>query len=481
MVLKEWPEDYSNLVLIEYMFETWEDENVELLEEYARNYGTAAGVPKLIMGGQVFAGREGVKNGNSAITSEGVECTLKQETKPFENIDLNALPGEPLKLWARGRFLQRTGNGQIPSSVLKYLLFSQDLNVSLKELETNHGINVEEVTPTPAPIAYDEVHFKKAYRIGGSWLIQFNETVFSGGSSPTSSESGKTNTVEIPLIGQINVQTTPLIVTTILIGLADGFNPCAFFVLTFLLTALIMARSRKKILIVGGIFIFFSALIYFVSMLALYGVFSFVVSRGFLNPLVALAGLVAIVAGAINIKDHFFFKKGISLTLPTKTAQQLPKKVNKIMGAETLPALVVGTAFFAVTVNLYEMICTVGFPWVYNTILKQNALSISSAVFYLLVYNVFYVVPLAIIVLLFAFTLGGEKFTKEKVKSVKLVSGFMILFMGGGLLYSLEDPSVIENPVVLFSLIVLAVIVSGVVLLVEKQLKKSGKTGGKPK
>ena len=251
-------------------------------------------------------------------------------------------------------------------------------------------------------------------------------------------------------------------------------QPFAFFVLTFLLAMLVLARSRRRIVVVGSIFVFFSGLIYFISMLALYFVFSLASAKGYLTYLIPIAGAVAILAGVINIKDYFFFKKGVSLTLPTSTAEKLPEKIKKLGEAKSTFALAVATAIFASTVNLYEMICTVGFPWVYNAMLKQAGLPDLTAVLYLLLYNVVYVLPLVCIVLFFVFTLGRKRFTKERVKFVKLISGFMILFMGIGLIYSVKSPEILLNPINVFLLIVAAVFLGCVIHLIKVALGKSG-------
>ncbi|NIQ08778.1 MAG: hypothetical protein GWO08_02260, partial [Gammaproteobacteria bacterium] len=57
-------------------------------------------------------------------------------------------------------------------------------------------------------------------------------------------------------------------VVTLILGLLDSINPCAFFVLLFLLTLMIHAHSRARMLTVGLVFISFSGLIYFLFMAA---------------------------------------------------------------------------------------------------------------------------------------------------------------------------------------------------------------------
>ncbi len=478
LALGQWPRVYPHLVIIEYSFDSWGDENYNLLTQYSNVYGGEASVPRLFVNNTVFAGRLEVFNGEEQIKRGSRECALLNGNSSFDELDLNALEGAPLKVWSKGRLLVRTGEGTVSSDILRKALLSENITDALENL-TLSGIKIESVTPEPAPIAYGEIVFENAVKIEDSWLLEFNESMF----VPMNASGGDTIKTDVitlldwPFIGKIEIDTenNPLVITTLLIGLADGFNPCAFFILTFLLSILMMARSRKKILIVGGVFVFISGLIYLLSMLALYIFSGFILDAGKFSYLVIIAAVIAVIAGVINIKDYFFFKKGVSLTLPTSTKETIPEKAKKLMSIDSLPVLIAATVVFASTVNIYEMICTAGFPLIYITVLQEGAFPFFDAFLYLLLYNMIYVLPLACIVLLFATKMGGKSFDVEKVKALKLVSGFMILFLGGALFYSLKEPKILMNPANAFSLIILAVIVSGVVIFAKKKLAKSHK------
>jgi len=68
--------------------------------------------------------------------------------------------------------------------------------------------------------------------------------------------------VRIPLIGEVDLQATPILLTTVLIAFLDGFNPCSLFVLTFLLAIIIHSASRKKIFLIGFTFLFVTSAVY---------------------------------------------------------------------------------------------------------------------------------------------------------------------------------------------------------------------------
>src|SRR4030042_5829157 len=118
----------------------------------------------------------------------------------------------------------------------------------------------------------------------------------------------KNKTVYIPGIGNLAASEMSLPVITLVIAGLDSFNPCAFFVLFSLLGLLIHARSRKKMFLIGSVFIFFSGFIYFLFMTAWLNVF---LIMGEVEIITKIAGAVAVIIAAVNIKDFFIFKKGV--------------------------------------------------------------------------------------------------------------------------------------------------------------------------
>jgi thiol-disulfide isomerase/thioredoxin len=116
----------------------------------------------------------------------------------------------------------------------------------------------------------------------------------------------------LPLIGEIDPAEFSLPVLTLIIAGLDSFNPCALYVLMFLLSMLIYARSRARMLIVGGTYLFFSGFVYFLFMAAWLNLFMLM---GRVHVVTTVAGLMALIIGIINVKDFFAFKRGVSLTL----------------------------------------------------------------------------------------------------------------------------------------------------------------------
>jgi thiol-disulfide isomerase/thioredoxin len=240
-------------------------------------------------------------------------------------------------------------------------------------------------------------------------------------------ENASEVTVDIPFMGEVDSSDMSLPVFTVMLGGLDGFNPCAFFVLFFLLSLLIHARSRFRMLLIGGIFVFFSGFIYFLFMAAWLNFFLVIGQRDFITT---IAGIIALIVAFLNIKDFIWFKRGVSLSIPESAKPKLFTRMRNLVKATELPSMVLGTVILAIAANTYELLCTAGFPLVYTRVLTLSNLSTLQYYMYLALYNVVYVLPLLSIVLMFTLTLGSRKLKEREGRVLKLMSGFMMLGLG---------------------------------------------------
>jgi thiol-disulfide isomerase/thioredoxin len=226
--------------------------------------------------------------------------------------------------------------------------------------------------------------------------------------------------LDLPLLDTMAPDQLSLPVFTVVIAGLDAFNPCAFFVLLFLLSLLIHAGSRPRMLFIGGVFLFFSGLIYFLFMAAWLNVFRWL---GEIALVTTAAGGLAIIIALINIKDYFWFRKGISLSIPDAAKPGLYQRVRGLLRADSLPALTLGTIALAIAANSYELLCTAGFPMVYTRLLTLSELPPWQHYAYLALYNVVYVIPLLVITVVFTYTLGSRKLSETEGRLLKLALG----------------------------------------------------------
>jgi thiol-disulfide isomerase/thioredoxin len=264
--------------------------------------------------------------------------------------------------------------------------------------------------------------------------------------------------VNVPFIGTVDAKALSLPVLTLVLAGMDAFNPCAFFVLLFLLSLLVHAKSRTRMAIVGGTFVLFSGLVYFVFMAAWLNVF---LIAGELRVITFVAGLIALLVAALNIKDYFWFKAGPSLSIPDAAKPGLFKRMREVVTTGSMGPMLLGTVLLAIVANSYELLCTAGFPMVYTlTLTRAHDLATWQYYAWLAVYNVIYVIPLLAIVVVFTRTMGARKLSEAEGRLLKLISGFMML---GFALVLLFAPSMLTNALVSIGVLTLAVVGSIVV------------------
>ncbi len=234
--------------------------------------------------------------------------------------------------------------------------------------------------------------------------------------------------VELPLFGAVDPGAISLPAFTLLVGLADGFNPCAFYVLVVLLGVLLHAKSRARLALYGGVFVAMSGVVYFLFMTAWLGVF---VASGVARWVTTLLGLALVGMGAVNLKELVWFKKGVSLMIPERAKPALHRRMRAVAATTSLPAALAGITTLAALVNLVELGCTLGLPAMYTRVLALRAdVGAAGRLAYLALYNVAYVVPLAAIVALSAVTLRRMTLSEGRAKALKALSGVLLVLFG---------------------------------------------------
>lgn len=247
----------------------------------------------------------------------------------------------------------------------------------------------------------------------------------------TPSSRDAPSSVRLPGLGELDLNRWSLPATAVVLGGLDAFNPCAFFVLLFLLSLLVRTRSRRRMLVVASIFIACSGIWYFGFMAAWLNVFLWF---GELRWMTVAAGIVAIVMATFNIKDFFAPQRGPSLSIPESAKPSLFARMRKLVHQSAWPSMVLGTIVLAGAANSYELLCTAGFPMVFTRILTLADLPTSTYYLYLALYNAVYVLPLVLIVVVFIKTLGSRKLQEHEGRALKLLSGLMMLGLGLALL-----------------------------------------------
>ena len=242
--------------------------------------------------------------------------------------------------------------------------------------------------------------------------------------------------VHLPIFGEIDISKMSLPVLTLVLGTLDGFNPCAMWILVILISLLLPLRSRQKIALVGGTFIFAEGLLYFLIMAAWLNVF---LAIGYIFLTRLLIGLFGIAFGIWRIRDFFTWKPGVCKVVGhSKSQEKIMDKIKNILKPSAVPATVLGVFALAFGTNLIEFLCSAGFPTIYTRILALQNLSPIKYYLYLIFYNLFYMLD-DFIVFGFAFwTLNRFGFSDKYSRYSTLIAGILIFVLGILLIFKPE-------------------------------------------
>lgn len=245
--------------------------------------------------------------------------------------------------------------------------------------------------------------------------------------------------IKIPLFGEIDISKMSLSVLTIIFGALDGFNPCAMWVLLFLLTLLINTRSRKRMFLVGGTFVLASGIIYF---LILTGWLKLFLAISYVNLTRTLIGVFALGFGIWQFRNFLKYKGTCPIAegdrFKGKIRNGLMARAQRIVFSPFTPAILVGTIFLALGINLVEFFCSAGLPAIYTRILALNPISTLSYYLYLLLYTFIFMLDDLIVFSLAVITLNRIGFTEKYNYWATLIGGLLIFALGILLIFKPE-------------------------------------------
>jgi len=233
---------------------------------------------------------------------------------------------------------------------------------------------------------------------------------------------------DIPIIGKVNVKETSLFFIALIIGLVDGFNPCAMWVLIFLISLLIDMKDKKKMVTLGMIFLVSSALVYLFFMLAWLKVTNSLMSTWFRY----IIALVAIIAGTINLRSYLKTRKSdVGCTVTKKEdRKKIMVRAKKALNENKFILSVLGIIALAFSVNLVELACSAGLPTFFITILGMNDLSSFEYAIYILVYILAFMIDDIIVFLIATFTFKVSGISNKYTKYSHLIGGLICLIIG---------------------------------------------------
>lgn len=236
--------------------------------------------------------------------------------------------------------------------------------------------------------------------------------------------------VNLPLFGEIDVFQKSIPYLAVVLGLVDGFNPCAMWVLVFMISVIVGLKDKKKTFVIVGSFVGASAVFYFALMAGWINLFKII---GYMRLLTVGIGSIALYTGFASLRSFF----GGHVTCKVTTAEDRNKLKNRITELAERPlswATLTGVFALAIVVNGIEFVCSAALPAIFTSVLAFSHLSTLMHYWYITVYVFFFMLDDLIVFSLAAFAVN--KYAGEKYMvwcqliggAILLVLGFLMLF-----------------------------------------------------
>ena len=256
-------------------------------------------------------------------------------------------------------------------------------------------------------------------------------------------KSDEEMTISIPFVGKINLKKVSLATAAIVIGFIDGFNPCAMWVLLFLISVLIGMKNRKRMWLLGLAFLVTSAFVYMLIMLSWIQIAMKVTTIIWIRNIIAV---IAIIGGGFNLYQFVKSKNSSGCQIvDDKKRKKIFKKIRTFTSEKSFLFALLGVIGLAVSVNLVELACSAGLPLVFTELLALNHVNSAMKFLYTLVYIIFFLIDDLIIFFMAMFTMKitgiSTKYNKYSHffgAIVMLLVGMLLLFKPGWLMFQFK-------------------------------------------
>lgn len=236
--------------------------------------------------------------------------------------------------------------------------------------------------------------------------------------------------VTVPVLGKINAKKVSLPILAVVLGFVDGFNPCAMWILIFLIAMLFNMKDRKKMWILGLTFILTSGIVYLMFMLAWLNLATFISKIAFIRLLIAV---IALVVGLINVYKYIDSLKkkdeGCDV-VDKKDRKKIMEKIISITHEKKFIIALLGIMVLAASVNIIELMCSIGIPLLFTQILAMNNLSTFSYMIYMFIYIFFFLIDDIVIFVISMVTLKVTGLSTKYTKYSHLIGGIIMLIIG---------------------------------------------------
>lgn len=229
---------------------------------------------------------------------------------------------------------------------------------------------------------------------------------------------------------QINPAKLSLPALSIILGAIDGFNPCAMWVLIFLISMLFNMENKKKMWCLGITFLVTSALVYLLFMFSWLGITTKLLTK--VDWFKYLIAIVALIGSFLNLKSFYnSIKKGSGCeVVDNKKRKKIFEKIKKITTEKSFILALIGVIILATSVNVIELACSAGIPVLFTNVLALNNLTKIQTSIYIYIYTFFFLIDDIAIFIIAMLTLNIKAISTRYTKYSHLIGGILMLIIG---------------------------------------------------
>ncbi len=242
-----------------------------------------------------------------------------------------------------------------------------------------------------------------------------------------SNHAGVPEIITLPLLGEIHTTDVSLPVLTVLIAALDGFNPCAMWVLVFLITLLFEMKDKRRMWALGTVFIAASGFVYFLFMAAWLNLFLFL---GVILWVRIGVGILALAAGYHNLKEYVTNPAGVCKVTGEEKKQRIVERLKSVVHERHFALALLGLIALAFMVNMIELVCSAGLPAVYTQVLSLSDLPALAYYGYLMLYIIVFMLDDLIVFVVAMLTLQLTGATAKYTRASHLIGGVAMLAIG---------------------------------------------------
>lgn len=260
--------------------------------------------------------------------------------------------------------------------------------------------------------------------------LRHTESAPHGRTSPSSAQLPKS--LYVPWLGEIRTSTMSLPLLTMLLAAIDGFNPCALWVLVFLLALLAGVKDRARMWMLGGAFVAVSALVYLLILGAWLNVLIFL---GAVLWFRIGVGVAAIACGSYYLRAYFEDADPVCKVTAPERRQRIFARLRELTQQHSVLVALCGIVLLAFAVNLVEFFCSAGIPAVFTQLLALSSLSMWEYAAYLMLYVFVFMLDdlIVLVVALRTFEITG--LTVRYARWSNLIGGGVLVMIGALLIF----------------------------------------------